>query len=174
MRLQHGPQILCIYRTIIQQRLLVKFSHEFFTLYSNSEIYSLVRSLDIMSSGCHNKKDILIQNVQINYCNCIERKEKKDSSSCRDCKLLLSEDRFEVVRIDYGIASISPFRIDILPSSESIWFGAKTTRTEPDDKIELREVLRLLCLPPDQYLGSRKVLNVFMICNNVDGIGWTF
>jgi len=83
---------------------------------------------------------------------------------------LLSEDRFEVVRIYCGIASNSPFRIDIPLSSESIWFGAKTTRTKPDDKIELREVLGLLCLPPDQHLGSRKVLKVFMICNNVDGI----
>jgi len=55
--------------------------------------------------------------------------------------LLLSEDWFEVMRVDYGIASILPFRIDILLSSESIWFGSKITRSEPDDKVELREVL---------------------------------
>jgi len=60
--------------------------------------------------------------------------------------LLLSEDEFKVVRIDYGIASIPLFRIDVLPSSESIWFGAKTTRAEPDNKVKLREVLRLPCL----------------------------
>jgi len=47
------------------------------------------------------------------------------------------------------------------------------TRTEPNDKVELREVLRSLYLPPDQYLGSRKILKVFMIYNNIDGIGWT-
>jgi len=86
----------------------------------------------------------------------------------------LSKDKFEVVRIDCGIASISPFRIDIPPSSESIRFGAKTTRTKPDDKVELREILGLLCLPPYQHLSSKKVLKVFIICNNVDGIGWTF
>jgi len=42
---------------------------------------------------------------------------------------------------------------------------------EPDDKVELRKVLGPLYLPPGQYFGSRKILKVFMICNNVDGIG---
>ena len=92
----------------------------------------------------------------------------------RDCKLFLSEDRFEVVRVDCGIANIPPFRIDVLLSSESIWFGAETTRVEPDNKVELGEVLRLPHLPLGQYLGSRKILKVFMIYNNIDGIGRTF
>jgi len=83
----------------------------------------------------------------------------------------LSEDRLEVVRVDCGIASIPPFRIDVPLSSESIWFGAKITRTEPDDKVELGKVLRPLYLPPGQYLGSRKILKVLMIHNNIDGIG---
>ena len=61
--------------------------------------------------------------------------------------MFLSEGRFEVIRVDCGIASISPFKINIPSSSESIWFSAKTTRAEPDDKIELEEVLKLLCLP---------------------------
>jgi len=88
--------------------------------------------------------------------------------------LFLSKDWFEVVRVDYGIASIFPFRIDIPPSSESIQFDAKMTRTESDDKIELKKVFKLLYLPLSQYLGSRKILKVFMIHNNVNGIGWTF
>ena len=92
----------------------------------------------------------------------------------RGCKLFLSEDRFEVVRVDCGIASIPPFRINITSSSESIWFGAETTRVEPDDKVELGEVLRPLCLPLGQYLGSRKILKVLMIHNDINGIGWTF
>ena len=71
---------------------------------------------------------------------------KKNSGLYRDYKLLLSEDWFEVVEVDCGIASILLFWIDILPPSKSIWFGGKTTRMEPDDKVELREVLRLLCL----------------------------
>ena len=65
----------------------------------------------------------------------------------RGCKLFLSEDGFEVVRVDCSIASIPLFRIDVPSSSKSIQFGAKTTRTEPDDKVELEEVLRPLCLP---------------------------
>jgi len=86
----------------------------------------------------------------------------------------LSEDGFEVVRVDCGVASIPLFRINVPSSSESIRFCAETTRTEPDDKIELGKVLGPPCLPPGQYLGSRKILKVFMIRNNVDGVGWTF
>jgi len=104
----------------------------------------------------------------------MERREKKDGSSYGGCKLFLGEDRLEVVRVDCGVASIPLFRIDIPSSSESIWFGAKMTRVEPDDKVELGEVLRPLHLPPGQYLGSRKILKILMIHNNVDGIGWTF
>jgi len=104
----------------------------------------------------------------------MERREKKDSSLYGGCKLFLSEDGLEVVRVDCSVASIPPFRIDIPSSSESIWFCAKMTRMEPDDKVELREVLGLLRLPPGQYLGSRKILKVLMIRNNVDGIDQTF
>ena len=88
--------------------------------------------------------------------------------------MFLSEDGFEVMRVDCGVASIPPFRIDVPSSSESIRFCAETTRAEPDDKIELGKVLGPLCLPPGQYLGSRKILKVLMIRNNVDGIGRTF
>ena len=90
------------------------------------------------------------------------------------CKLFLSEDGLEVVRVDCGIASIPPFRIDIPSSSKSIKFGAEMIRVEPDDKVELGEVLGPLCLPLGQYLGSRKILKVLIIHNNIDGIGWTF
>ena len=88
--------------------------------------------------------------------------------------MFLSEDWFEVVRIDCGRASIPLFRIDIPLSSKSIQFGAEMTKVEPDDKVELREVLRPLHLPLGQYFDSRKILKVLMIYNNVDGIGQTF
>jgi len=78
------------------------------------------------------------------------------------------------VRVDYSIASIPLFRIDIPLSSESIQFGTKMTRMEPDDKVELRKVLGPLCLYPGQHLGSRKILKVFIICNNINGIDQTF
>jgi len=104
----------------------------------------------------------------------MERRKKKNSGSYRGCKLFLSEDGLEVVRVDCGIASIPPFRIDVLLFSESIWFGAETTKVEPDDKVELREVLGPLHLSPGQYLGSRKILKISMIHNNINGIGQTF
>ena len=92
----------------------------------------------------------------------------------RGYKLFLSKDGLEVMRVDCGIASIFLFRIDILSSGESIRFGAETTRVELDNKVELEEVLGPLCLPPGQHLGNRKILKVFIICNNINGIGWTF
>ena len=103
----------------------------------------------------------------------MEKRKEEDSSLYRCYKLLLGENWFEVMRVDCSIASIPFFRINIPLFSESIQFGAKTTRMEPDDKIELRKILRLLCLSLDQHLGSRKILKVFMICNNINRIGWT-
>jgi len=47
-------------------------------------------------------------------------------------------------------------------------------RAESDDKVELGEVLRPPHLPLGQYLGSRKILKVLIICNNIDGIDQTF
>ena len=79
----------------------------------------------------------------------MERRKKKDSGLYRGCKLFLSEDGLEVVRVDCSVASISPFRIDISSSSESIQFSTKMTRMEPDDKVELEEVLGPPHLPPD-------------------------
>jgi len=61
----------------------------------------------------------------------------------------LSEDELEVVRVDCSVASIPSFRIDVPSFSESIWFGAKITRAEPNDKVELGEVLRPPHLPSD-------------------------
>ena len=88
--------------------------------------------------------------------------------------MFLSKDGLEVVRVDCGIASILLFRISVLLFSKSVWFGAKTTRMKLDDKVELRKVLRPLCLPLGQYLSSRKILKVFIIYNNIDGISWIF
>jgi len=104
----------------------------------------------------------------------VERRKKKNSGSYGGCKLFLSENGLEVVRVDCGIASIPPFRIDISSSSESIWFCAEITRVEPDDKVELGEVLEPPRLPLGQYLGSRKILKILMIYNNIDRVGQTF
>ena len=88
--------------------------------------------------------------------------------------MFLCKDGLEVMRVDCSVASIPPFRIDVPLSSESIWFGAEITRVEPVDKVELGEVLGPLHLPLGQYLGSKKILKVHIIHNNVNGIGRTF
>jgi len=62
----------------------------------------------------------------------MKRRKEEDSSSYGGHKLFLSKDWFKVVRVNCDIASILSFRIDIPPSSESVWFGAKMTRTELD------------------------------------------
>ena len=62
----------------------------------------------------------------------MKRKKEEDSSSYGGHKLFLSKDWFKVVRVNCDIASILPFRINIPPSSKSVWFGAKMTRTELD------------------------------------------
>ena len=69
--------------------------------------------------------------------------------------MFLSEDGFEVVRINCGIASIPSFRIDIPPSSKSIWFGAKMIRMEPDNKVELREVFGPLHVVATTYYNDK-------------------
>ena len=60
------------------------------------------------------------------------------------------------MRVDCGIASIPPFWVDVSLSSKNIWFGTKMTRTEPNDKAELRKILKPLYLPPGEYLSSKK------------------
>ena len=85
--------------------------------------------------------------------------------------MFLSKDWFEVIKVDYSIASIPPFRINVLLFSESIWFDAKVTRIKLDDKIELRKLLILLYLSLSQYLGSIKILKIFIIHNSIDKIG---
>ena len=107
------------------------------------------------------QKDISVQSVQINNCCCMKRRKEENSYLYEDHKLFLSEDWFKVVRVDCSVASISLFRVDVPLSGKSIWFD------------KLREILRPSCLPLDQYLSSRKILKIFMICNNINGISQT-
>ena len=103
----------------------------------------------------------------------MERRKEEYSSLYGDHKLFLGEDWFEVVRVNCHITSILFFKIDILLSSEIIQFGTKITRMESNNKVELREILKLLYLPLGQPLGSRKILKIFIIHNNIDKMGWT-
>ena len=64
--------------------------------------------------------NVLMQSIKITNYSYTEERGKKNYNLYRGCKLFLRENWFEVVRVDYGIASISLFRIYVLPSSMSI------------------------------------------------------
>jgi len=38
---------------------------------------------------------------------------------------------------------------------------------EADDEVELREKFRLSCLTVREDFGGRKILQVFVVCNNI-------
>ena len=80
----------------------------------------------------------------------------------------IDKNELEFIMVDYGIASILLFRINILLSSKSIQFSVKIFKIELDKKVELQDILRLMYLSVGQYLSSRKVLKIFIICNNVN------
>ena len=87
--------------------------------------------------------------------------------------MFLSEDRFEVVKVDCSIASIPPFRIDVPLSSESILFSAKMTRVGPDDKVELGEVLGPLCYDLKLKVSSNKTTLVLSNTRELDRVSST-
>ena len=93
----------------------------------------------------------------------MKRRKEEDGSSYGGYKLFLSKDRLKVVKVDCGVVSIPPFRIDVPSFSKSVQFGAQTTKAEPDDKVKLEEVLGPLYLSPGQYLGSKKILKILSL-----------
>jgi len=78
--------------------------------------------------------NVSVQSIKINDYNYTKRRKEKNYSLYIGYKLFLSENQFEYMRVDYSIARIPSFRIDVPPSSESIQFGAKMSRIEPDNK----------------------------------------
>ena len=80
----------------------------------------------------------------------------------------IDKNELEFIMVDHGIASILLFRINVLLSSKSIQFSVKISKIELDKKVELQDVLGLMYLSVGQYLSSRKVLKIFIICNNVN------
>ena len=80
----------------------------------------------------------------------------------------IDKNELEFIMVDHGIVSILLFRINVLLSSKSIQFSVKISKIELDKKVELQDVLGLMYLSVGQYLSSRKVLKIFIICNNVN------
>ena len=69
-----------------------------------------------------------------------------------------------------SVVLIPLFGIDVPASSEGIRFCTKLSGVETNDHVELGEELRPAGLPPGQELGSRKVLQVFVVG---DYINWS-
>ena len=90
-------------------------------------------------------------------------------SSLEECsELFLHEDWLEIVGIDVSIVLIPLFGIDIPASSEGIRFCTKLSGAETNNHVELGEELRPVGLPPGQELGSRKVLQVFVVSDHIN------
>ena len=75
----------------------------------------------------------------------------------------------EVVQINASIVHIPFFGIDVPVSSQCIGFTSKSLWTETDDHVELAKELRPTGLSLGQEFGGGKVLQVFVIRNDVDG-----
>ena len=74
----------------------------------------------------------------------------KRRSTERCSELILSEDRPEVVWVDYHIVTISPFRVDVPASCQGVWLHSEASGAKVYDQIELIEVFGPPYLPTDE------------------------
>ena len=84
-------------------------------------------------------------------------------STERRSELILSEDRPEVVRVDYRVVIISPFRVDIPASCQGVQLHSEASGAKAYDQIELIEVFGPLYLPTSEKLSCREIFEVFVI-----------
>jgi len=83
----------------------------------------------------------------------------------------MSKCRAEIVGVNSHIVPIPLFRVDVPVSSEGIRLSAKLFGTKADNEIELVKIFRPPRLTAREDLHSSDVLQVLVICNNVDGEG---
>ena len=86
----------------------------------------------------------------------------------------MSKYKAEIVRIDLSILAIPFFRVHIPLTSECIQFPTKFTWLELDYKVELGKEFRPTDLTSSKDLGSREILKVLMVCNDVNGFHGAF
>ena len=59
-----------------------------------------------------------------------------------------------------------------MPSSnERVWLCSEASRPKPDDEVEVGEVFRPASLSSSQEFSRRKVLEIFVVSNDVDWCG---
>ena len=88
--------------------------------------------------------------------------------------MLGGENRTEVLRVRHGVRRIPLFSVDVPSSSERVRFSPQLPRSEPNEKVELVEVLRPSNLSTRQDLGSRKILQVLVVGYDVNSEGSSF
>jgi hypothetical protein len=75
------------------------------------------------------------------------------------------------MRVNLSVVLIPLFGIDVPASSKGIQFSSKFSGTKTDDHIELVEEFRPMSLMAREKFGSRKILKVLMVCDNVNRLG---
>ena len=82
--------------------------------------------------------------------------------------MLLVEYWSKVDRIDFCIVTISPFWVHIPLLCQGVGFGTKSARAETYSEVELQKKLRPASLTTRQNLRSAEVLEVLVVCDNVN------
>ena len=96
-----------------------------------------------------------------------EYRESEDGSPERRGELLVREHWSVVVWVDDGVVTVPLFWVDVPPASECVGLRSEFTGSEPDDHVELRQVLRPSGLSAGQELRCREVLQVLVVRYNV-------
>ena len=83
--------------------------------------------------------NVRMKGFKVHDCSSSEYQRTDYSCSEGGCKLLVSEHRSEIERINSCIIPFPLFRIDISLSSQCAQFGSKFTGVETNHEVELRE-----------------------------------
>ena len=86
----------------------------------------------------------------------MEYRESEDGSPERCGELLVHEHWLKVVWVDDGVVTVPLFWVNVPPASECIGLHFKFNGLEPDDHVELRQVLRPLGLSAVRSLVVEK------------------
>jgi hypothetical protein len=76
----------------------------------------------------------------------------------------------EVVQINSSVVTIPLFGIDVPASDKCIWFTSEASGTELDNHVESAEVFWPVHLMASKHPHRREILEILVICDNVDGV----
>ena len=125
----------------------------------------LERCLEI--AGSEWSAEQMLKSFKVHDCGSSEYRGIEYGCLEGGCKLLISEHRSEIVRINSCIIPFPLFRIDVPSSSQCIQFGSEFTRVEMNHE-ELREEFQPMGLSSHQNFGSGKIFEILVICDNIN------